>query len=133
MLPAIYVPLTALPQIAGGKVDRQALKRLVRQHPVSQASRLLPRTPVERKLVEIWSELLGVPDISVDAGFFELGGHSLWVMRMLQRVQECYGLEIPIRDFLQAPTIAALAVFIAQGLAARSESDEIAQFLKDIE
>ena len=39
------------------------------------------------QLAEIWAELLGTENVSVDESFFELGGHSLLATRLAARVR----------------------------------------------
>ncbi|HEX7242094.1 MAG TPA: amino acid adenylation domain-containing protein, partial [Longimicrobiaceae bacterium] len=64
MVPSALVALERLPLTPSGKVDRAAL-------PVPEAARAdgrehePPRTPAERALVEIWSEVLGVPRVGI--------------------------------------------------------------------
>jgi acyl carrier protein len=64
----------------------------------------------EASLAEIWSELLGVPKIDVDADFFELGGHSLLATRMMSRIFDIFGARISLRDVFDAPTVKKLAL-----------------------
>ena len=66
----------------------------------------------EASLTEIWSELLGVSDIDLDADFFELGGHSLLATRMMSRIYENLGVRISLREVFDAPTVRKLALRI---------------------
>src|SRR5262249_35706056 len=68
-----------------------------------------PRTPLERDLAVMWSEILGAPQIGVDDNFFDLGGHSLLAMRMISRVRSAFRIEIPLRKLFEFPTVAGLA------------------------
>jgi thioesterase domain-containing protein/acyl carrier protein len=113
MLPATFVMLDALPLTPNGKVDRLAL-------PVPQAAShssghtlVAPRTPVEQALADLWTQLLGLEQVSIDANFFELGGHSLLAVQLLSKIHQTFGQELPLTALLQAPTIAALAALLA--------------------
>ncbi|MCY1035330.1 amino acid adenylation domain-containing protein [Corallococcus sp. BB11-1] len=109
MVPAHFVRLDAFPTNASGKVDRRAL-------PVPEASEegLAPRTEAEARLAGIWAEVLGVGRVGVDQGFFELGGHSLLAMRVLSRIRDAFGVELPLRALFEDGTVAALAIRLEQ-------------------
>lgn len=68
-----------------------------------------PRTPIERQLAQIWSDVLGQERISIHDNFFWLGGHSLLATQVISRVNTAFGAELPILPIFQHPTIAALA------------------------
>lgn len=71
-----------------------------------------PATNAEQRLVEIWSELLGIKEIGIHDDFFDLGGHSLLATRMMTRVYDKLGVRISLRDVFDAPTIHHLAARI---------------------
>ncbi len=68
-----------------------------------------PRTPAEETLAALWAGLLGIERVGAEDNFFTLGGHSLLGTRMLSRVAEETGVELPLRALFDAPTVAALA------------------------
>jgi acyl carrier protein len=70
-------------------------------------------TDVQRRLVAIWTELLGVEGIGVHDDFFELGGHSLMATRVLARIDDALGTRLALRDIFDTPTIHGLAGRIA--------------------
>jgi acyl transferase domain-containing protein/thioesterase domain-containing protein/acyl carrier protein len=73
-----------------------------------------PRDEIERDLAEIWTEMLGVLQISIDDDFFELGGQSLIAMRLFNRIRKRHGVELPLSVLFQAPTIAATAALLRE-------------------
>lgn len=74
------------------------------------ASKKPSGSPTEVALAEIWSELLGIAEIDVDANFFELGGHSLLATRMMSRISDNFGVRISLRTVFDAPTVNKLAL-----------------------
>ncbi|HEX7238619.1 MAG TPA: amino acid adenylation domain-containing protein, partial [Longimicrobiaceae bacterium] len=107
MVPSAVVVLEAMPLTPHGKVDRRAL-------PAPGAagddeSYVAPRTPTEELLAGIWSGVLGVERVGAGDGFFDRGGHSLLATRVVSRVREAFGAELPLRALFEAPTLAALA------------------------
>jgi amino acid adenylation domain-containing protein len=109
LIPSAFVTLPALPLTPAGKVDRAALAA-----PEATASAEAPRTPMEELLAAIWAEVLGVEAGPGDS-FFALGGHSLLAVRVLSRVREAFGVDLPVRALFAAPTIRALAGAIQAG------------------
>ncbi|MBE8520858.1 non-ribosomal peptide synthase/polyketide synthase [Amycolatopsis sp. H6(2020)] len=108
MVPAAVVPLDAMPLTHHGKLDRDALPEPDWQAQV-RAAHTAPRNPAEHALAEIWADVLGVPDIGVDADFFELGGDSILGARALARIRARFGADLSPRVVFDARTIAKLA------------------------
>ncbi len=117
MIPAGFVPVAALPLTAHGKVDRQALLALDEPEVRDAAAWTPPRTPVEEVLAGVWAELLGVERVGIDDDFFGLGGHSLIATRAVSRLRDLFGLELPLQDLFETPTVGGLAARIESALA----------------
>jgi aspartate racemase len=69
-------------------------------------------TVVETELLAEWCELLGISDAGLDETFFDLGGNSLAAVQLVLRIQERFGVNLPLQALLGAPTVAALAAQI---------------------
>ncbi len=107
--------------------------RKQRTRPVLETTFIAPRTPVEEMVAELWQQLLGVDRIGVQDNFFELGGHSLLVTQALSRLREAFGVDLSMRHFFVAPTVAGIAVAITQQRAGQEDNEIMAQLLQELE
>jgi nonribosomal peptide synthetase DhbF len=109
MLPAAIVTRPELPLTANDKVDREALGRLpLEAAPDTGAP--VPLTLTEELLAGVWIGLLGGrrrprPHDS----FFELGGHSLLAAKLMARIREAFGVDLPLMVVFESPTLALMA------------------------
>lgn len=113
MLPAAVVPLAALPLTANGKLDRKQLRtrKVCKPRPKTIA---LPRSEVEEQMLEIWEDLLGIMDLSVDDGFFEAGGNSLLAITLIERINRTFGCALTTTTLFKHASIAALSTHLAE-------------------
>ena len=108
MVPAAFVELEALPLTPNGKVDRKRLPAPERS--LSDAERYVaPRSQLERKLAEIFADVLRVERVGIHDNFFALGGHSLLATRLVSAVRSTLDVDLPLRTVFQRPTVAELA------------------------
>jgi len=107
MVPSAFVALEAIPLTGTGKADRRALPA----PSGPEGPRTAPRTPVERVVAEIWAETLGLgrDDLGLEDDFFALGGHSLVAARVVARMREQLGIELPLSALFTYSTVAELA------------------------
>jgi amino acid adenylation domain-containing protein len=105
MLPSAFVILPSLPVTASGKLDRRSLP--VPNH--NNGTQRLPRTPEEEVLCEVLAEVLGLGYVGPEDNFFDLGGHSLAAMRLVGRIREVLGMELPLSEVFNASTVAEMA------------------------
>ena len=59
-------------------------------------------TEIESGLAAIWRDLLKLPSIPLSGNFFDLGGHSMLAVALIVRVNEAFGVELPIDDVYAA-------------------------------
>ncbi|WP_442937364.1 non-ribosomal peptide synthase/polyketide synthase [Nostoc sp.] len=109
MVPSAFVRLEFLPLTPNGKVDRKALPVPDSDNTQLAVSFVAPRTPVEKILADIWSNVLHLEQVGVLDNFFELGGHSLTTIRVMSQVNETFQINLPLRHLFTAPTVAELA------------------------
>jgi acyl carrier protein len=103
-------------------VDRHALPPPNHGGPGPDETLVEPRNPVEKALVKIWSQVLGLEQVGVHDNFFDLGGHSLLATQVVSRVRELYRIEISLRSFFETPTVAGIAEFIVRAKDSDAES-----------
>jgi amino acid adenylation domain-containing protein len=113
MVPAAFVVLERFPLTPNGKVDRRSLPAPDEAAGDGETVQVAPRTPEEEILVELWSQLLQRGRVDVRDDFFDLGGHSLLATRLLSRIEQAFGVQLPLRTLFEAPTLEALAARVA--------------------
>ncbi|MBS9372372.1 non-ribosomal peptide synthetase [Rhodococcus sp. B50] len=118
MVPAVVVPLAAMPITANGKLDRTALPAPDRQG----ALRRPPRTGLERTVLGVFADVLHLPldRVGIDDNFFELGGDSLSATGVVAGIRSALRVEAPIRMLFEAPTVAELVPRLAECGVARA-------------
>ncbi|HSU83479.1 MAG TPA: condensation domain-containing protein, partial [Thermoanaerobaculia bacterium] len=100
-----------------GKVDRRALSRLEVQAGDGPSEEYAePRTPVEKQIAAIWSDLLKRERIGLQDNFFDLGGHSLLATRVLSRLRESLSADLSLTTVFERPTLAGLAAAVEEAL-----------------
>jgi amino acid adenylation domain-containing protein len=112
MVPSHIVKLERIPLTANGKLDRKVLPDP--EIDVGKVIYAAPRNAVEEKLVEMWSELLGIDNdyIGIHANFFDLGGHSLLATRLVSRMHQEFNVRIPITEIFKSPRIIDLFQYL---------------------
>ncbi len=120
MVPSAFVALERLPLTSSGKVDRGALPDPAREDGGDHAA---PRTPAERALTEVWSEVLGVERVGIHDRFFELGGDSILAIRVATGARRA-GLQLLPRQLFEHATIAELARVVGTAAAADPSREE---------
>ncbi len=107
MAPASVVFLESLPLTPNGKVDRRALPEPAVEAGTGEGF-VAPRDEFEKKMADLWAQVLGRPAIGARDNFFDLGGHSLLALRLTSRVEREFGKKLTLTALLQAPTVEEL-------------------------
>ncbi|MEZ4436537.1 MAG: amino acid adenylation domain-containing protein [bacterium] len=115
MVPRSWVVLDALPLSANGKVDRGALPTPGPSRPPGPGASPSGASPLEAALIGVWSSVLGA-EVQPESAFFDLGGDSLMAIRLVAEIGGALGLELPLRGFLEAPTVRGMAALLAPRL-----------------
>ncbi|MEV4135108.1 SDR family NAD(P)-dependent oxidoreductase [Dactylosporangium sp. NPDC049742] len=86
-----------------------------------------PASDAERAVAAIWQEILGVEPIGTDDDFFALGGHSLAAVQIGTRIHSRFGVELDLRAFFDAPTVAHTAALLA---ARQRDADDVIEVVR---
>ncbi|MGI5128081.1 phosphopantetheine-binding protein [Pseudonocardia sp. CA-107938] len=91
-------------------------------------------TPTERTVIGMWTDLLGNAPAGTDADFFELGGQSLTLLQFIARVQDTFGVELPVEMlFSEDLTVALAARAIDEALLTSVGDDELAALMAELD
>ena len=131
MLPSIITVLPALPRTPSGKVDRQALPDPSEAEHAG-ADYVVPASPMEETLAEIWAHVLGVDRVGRDDDFFALGGHSLLATQVVAQVRSDFAIDLPLHSLFSYSTVATLTAEIVQ-MMGDSEEEETARLVAELE
>jgi len=80
-----------------------------------------PRIPaaemgeMAKRVAAIWAEVLGLPEVGEHDSFWQLGGHSLLAARVVARLRQAFGIDLPLRVVFEASTPTELAAVLARG------------------
>jgi amino acid adenylation domain-containing protein len=133
MIPSVFVMLDAIPLTPGGKVDRKALPLPSSARPKLDTSFVAPTTPVEKKLAQIWADVLSIDQVGIHDNFFDLGGHSLLATQVISRVINTFRVELPVQFLFESPTVADMAVVITENQAKKVGPEDLARMLAELE
>ncbi len=114
MIPSFFYKLEKMPLSPNGKVDRKALMSqaaAVKEETIYVA----PQSEEEKKLIEIYCEVLDVSNIGIKDNFINLGGDSIKAIRVFSSINKAFGTAIKIRDIYKYPVIEDLAWYIRSG------------------
>jgi amino acid adenylation domain-containing protein len=114
MVPSLFMFLESLPLTPNGKVDRKALP--APDLSASGDQYVAPQTNTERRLCEIWQNLLGADRVGTNDNFFRLGGHSLLAMKLIAEIRSQWSIEIMIKAIFEFPEIGSLSKVVDQAV-----------------
>jgi acyl carrier protein len=89
-----------------------------------------PRSELESGIAEIWQSVLGIDKIGVHDDFIDLGGHSLLAIQLTSRISENFGIEFPVSQFYQEPTVEGLARAILVNLTEGLQDSSLEELLE---
>jgi len=73
---------------------------------------------LEKKIGQVWEEVLGIEGIGIHDNFFDLGGNSLIGLQVVARIQQVVGRPVSAVALFEAPTISTLARYLQPDMGA---------------
>ncbi|MGA6167905.1 amino acid adenylation domain-containing protein [Amycolatopsis magusensis] len=114
MVPSLYLLHDEFPLTPHGKIDRGAL-------PEPSSGTLLPgrggthtepATGTERRIAEIWCDVLELDEAHPEDDFFAKGGDSLRALRVLRQAMSVFGVHISPEVLFDEPKLAGFAAAV---------------------
>lgn len=131
MIPAYFVHMKAFPLTANGKVDRRALPDVQADAELLGEDYVAPTDELEQQLAQVWSHVLGIPQMGIDDHFLERGGDSIKVMQLIHQLKNI-GLSLRYDQLFTHPTIRQLKRLLTEqkqvSLEPLRELDEQAEY-----
>ena len=109
MIPSAWVELSELPLTANGKLDRKAFPA---PDFIIEETYVAPHTDTEKKLCQIWQDILGIAKIGVTDDFFKIGVDSIVAIRAGVLLSESFNKSIYVGDIFKYWTIKTLSCYI---------------------
>jgi hypothetical protein len=125
MIPSMFVFMDEFPVTPNGKLDRRALHVSDNGLQTSYTGYVVPRTPHEEMVADIWAEVLNLARVGATDNFFRLGGHSLLATRVMARVRKVFGVDVPLHKLFEEPTVARFTEQVVAAMASESEQESL--------
>lgn len=126
------VPIFTLPKTTSGKIKRYLLKEqyetrvfdsilekiaeLKRMQNKTRGEKQGVSTAMHKSLLEIFAEIIGYNDITIDDNFFDFGANSLILTRALDMIDRLYPQKVVLANLFAFPSVRKLAAFLNQDL-----------------
>ncbi len=107
MVPSIFVQLEKMPLNNNGKLDRRALESMKTVKAVKEVYEA-PHNEVEKKIANVWQEILGVEKIGINDNFFTSGGDSIKAIQISAKLQK-QSIKADVKDIFKFTTIKELS------------------------
>ncbi|WP_341274856.1 amino acid adenylation domain-containing protein [Clostridium beijerinckii] len=107
MVPTYFIKIDSIPVTSNGKVNRRELMKL-EGGSTSSIEYKGPENDIERAMVAVWQNVLGIRQIGVQDDFFDLGGDSIKAMQIVSKLK-MYNYYIEVKDVFKSLTIRNLS------------------------
>jgi amino acid adenylation domain-containing protein/thioester reductase-like protein len=131
MIPNFFVKMDSLPLTINGKIDRKSLPVPDLKCNIHAHDYVPPRTTIEKKLCQIWADLLGIDKVGIHNDFFTIGGNSLLLSQLIIMLRDHFNFEMHFSVILKNPTIEAIAELVSKKFNDVIDEDYNSRFLND--
>ncbi|KAI0832248.1 peptide synthetase, partial [Hypoxylon sp. FL0890] len=123
MVPAAYIPLQVMPLLVSAKTDRKRLRELghslsrkdIAGFAAATVPRKEPSTEMEKKLAQLWTQVLGQEvEVGAHDNFFNLGGDSLRAMKLVAQART-HDIALTVADIFANPALSDMALVARPG------------------
>ncbi|MDX2205391.1 MAG: amino acid adenylation domain-containing protein [Hyphomicrobiaceae bacterium] len=114
MVPNAFAVLDALPLTPNGKIDRKALPAPRLEAPRQDGPSDAVMTPAQRRVAELWREILHLDRVGLHDNFFDLGGHSLLLVKLHVALKREFASDVALVELFQHTTVHAQAARMAR-------------------
>ncbi|NEQ13149.1 MAG: AMP-binding protein, partial [Moorea sp. SIO3E2] len=114
MIPSVFVVIDKIPMTPMGKLDRRQLPTLDHSRPELAVPLVKSQSDTEKRIAQIWQEVLQLEEVGINDNFFDLGGNSLLLIRVHKNLSKIFAIHLPVTTLFEHPTIATLAQHLEQ-------------------
>ncbi len=112
MIPSFYQVSVGFPRLPNGKINKEALILRTEESDIRHETEFELLTETQKKLYNIWENVLKTKNISPSGDFFYTGGNSLLAIRILNKIKEETGFTMSFKSFIAHPTVIHSANYI---------------------
>ncbi|WP_018690923.1 non-ribosomal peptide synthetase [Algicola sagamiensis] len=106
MVPSAFVQIDEIPLTINGKVDTKALPA---PDFINQQAYIAPTTQIQKRLTQVWQEILGIEKVGIEDNFFRIGGNSIMAIKLVSACRKALNIDLTLAQLFEYKTIAGLA------------------------
>lgn len=109
MIPGMYMQLNEIPLTPNGKANKLALPDIDLKRPCLAVEYVTPETEMEKKIANIWIDVLNIDRVGVLDNFFDLGGNSIQVSKVVNEINQSIDERVEVSMLFTYPTVRQLS------------------------
>lgn len=112
LLPSVYIELSEMPRLPGGKTDYIYLEKIE----VCDSKSAEVFDIYQELLIDLWQKELGHSQFGLDENFFDIGGNSLMIMKIFNVLNQKFPDKFTPTDFFVNHTVRTFADYMKSKL-----------------